>query len=135
MRLTTSAAQRVLFALFFTALISPATAQAPTLAMLTSLDKGQWEIRFRDEPGTRKLCVQSGLELIQLKHADLGCNRFVVDDTPGSVTVQYTCRGNCYGRTRIRRESASLVQIDSQGIVGGMPFDVAAEARRVGSCH
>jgi hypothetical protein len=120
---------------YFTGVLAPAVAEAPALAMLASLDKGQWEVRIRDEGASRRLCVQSGLELIQLKHADPGCNRFIVDDGPSAVTVQYTCRGNGYGRTHIRRESPSLVQIESQGIAGGMPFDVSGEARKVGTCH
>jgi hypothetical protein len=50
------------------------------------------------------------------------------------VVVQYTCRGKGYGRTHIRRETGRLVQIDSQGIAGGLPFEFSAEARRVGDC-
>jgi len=115
--------------------LSPAVAQAPSLAMLTALDDGQWELRFRDGTPTRRVCVHSGLELIQLQHTDAGCNRFVVEDGASMVTVQYTCRGNGYGRTSVRRESNSLVQIDSQGIAGGLPFQFSAEARKVGACR
>jgi hypothetical protein len=115
-------------------LLTPAAAQAPSLAMLTGLDDGKWEVRPRDGSAVRRLCVQSGLELIQLQHGQANCSRFVVEDDPKEVTVQYTCRGNGYGRTTIRRETASLVQIDSQGIAGGLPFQFSAEARRVGAC-
>ena len=115
-------------------LLTPAAAQAPSLAMLSSLDDGKWEVRPRDGSAVRRLCVQSGLELIQLQHGQGNCSRFVVDDNPKQVTVQYTCRGNGYGRTTVRRETASLVQIDSQGIAGGLPFQFSAEARRVGTC-
>lgn len=113
----------------------PATAQAPSLAMLDGLEKGQWEVRYRDGSQSGRVCLRSGQELIQLRHGSTaGCSRFVVDDAPTAVTVQYTCRGNGYGRTTVRRESASLVQIESQGIHGGMPFNFSAEARRVGTC-
>jgi len=61
-------------------------------------------------------------------------DRFVVRDTPDEVVVQYTCRGNGYGRTSIRRESNGLVQIQSQGIEGGTPFALNVEARHTGSC-
>ncbi|MBX7482395.1 hypothetical protein [Qipengyuania qiaonensis] len=115
------------------AVTSPAIAQA-SLAMLDSIDRGGWEIRFRDGSSARKVCVRTGRELIQLRHTEGGCNRFVVDDAASEVTVQYTCRGNGYGRTHIRKESASLVQIDSQGIAGGKPFQFTAEARQTGSC-
>ena len=121
--------------LYACGLLSPANAQAPSLAMLSGLDDGQWELRFRDGAPTRRVCVRSGLELIQIQHGDAGCNRFVVEDGANTVTVQYTCRGNGYGRTSVRRESNSLVQIDSQGIAGGSPFQFSAEARKVGACR
>jgi hypothetical protein len=116
-------------------LLSPAAAQAPSLAMLSGLDDGRWEVRPRDGSAVRRLCVKSGLELIQLQHGQADCSRFVVEDGPQAVTVQYTCRGNGYGRTSVRRETGSLVQIDSQGIAGGLPFQFSAEARRVGACR
>ena len=112
----------------------PGEAQAPALAMLDGLQAGQWEIRYRNGDAPRRLCLRNGRELIQLKHRDTGCNRYVVEDGASEVTVQYTCKGNGYGRTNIRRETASLVQIVSQGIASGLHFQVAAEARRTGSC-
>lgn len=113
---------------------APAVAQA-SLAMLDTLDRGGWELRYRDGGAARNICVRSGREFIQLRHGENGCNRFVVEDGKNEVTVQYTCRGNGYGRTNIRRESAALVQIDSQGIVDGRPFQFSAEARRTGACR
>ena len=112
----------------------PALAQS-SLAMLDTLERGGWEIRFRDGAAPRKICVRSGRELIQLRHSESGCNRFVVEDGNSEVTVQYTCRGNGYGRTNIRKEGSNLVQIDSQGIVDGRPFQFSAEARHTGSCR
>ena len=115
-------------------LLAPATAQGPELAMLQSLEKGSWEIRIRDDGRTSRVCLARGTELIQIQHKQSNCGRFVVEDMPGRVTVQYTCTGHGYGRTTIRREGARLVQIQSQGIQDGLPFDFTAEARRVGSC-
>ena len=122
--------------LYGAGLLTPAAAQGPSLAMLGGLQDGQWELRYRDGSDSRRLCVRSGLELIQLQHASSqGCSRFVVEDGASEVTVQYTCKGNGYGRTNIRRESASLVQIQSQGIASGLPFEFSAEARHVGACR
>lgn len=112
----------------------PALAQA-SLAMLDSLEKGGWEVRYRDGSGTKKVCLKTGRELIQLRHTDSGCNRFVVEDGSSEVTVQYTCRGNGYGRTSIRKETGALVQIDTQGIADGKPFQFSAEGRRTGACN
>ncbi len=138
MRMTTLAGVRsaaIAAGLYATGLLNPAAAQAPTLAMLAALDDGLWEVRLRDSGEVRRVCVRSGLELIQLQHGDAGCSRFVVEDGAQSVTVQYTCRGNGYGRTNVRRESSSLVQVDSQGIAGGLPFQFSAEARKIGACR
>lgn len=116
------------------ALAVPVSAQSSALAMLSGLEKGEWTITFRDETASRQICVRDGAELIQLQHTGQNCSRFVIEDNATEVTVQYTCRGNGYGRTTVRRETGALVQINSQGIVNGRPFDLSAEARRTGSC-
>jgi hypothetical protein len=116
-------------------LIWPAAAQAPELAMLDLLQKGAWTLRLRDGGAPQqRLCLRSGRELIQLRHRQRGCNRFIVEDRPDEVVVQYTCRGSGYGRTRIRRESPSLVQVETRGIAGGIPFAHTGEARHSGRC-
>lgn len=112
----------------------PVLAQGNGLAMLGTLSKGEWTIRQRGGAPDRKICVKSGAELIQLMHRESGCSQFVVEDGAARVTVQYTCPGNGYGRTSIRRETPALVQLESQGIHDGMPFQLLAEARRSGTC-
>lgn len=116
------------------ALAWPAAAQAPELAMLGQLAKGNWTLRDRADGSQRRICVRDGRELIQLRHRDGSCNRFVVEDGSSQVVVQYTCPGNGYGRTTIRRESNGLVQVSSTGIVDGAPFAYNAEARQAGAC-
>ncbi|MDE2406174.1 MAG: hypothetical protein KGM17_16000 [Sphingomonadales bacterium] len=115
---------------------APAAAQAPGLAMLDRLESGRWELREHGQSSRapETLCISSGRRLIQLRHQAVTCESYVVDDGPLDVTVQYTCRGRGYGRTHIRRESSRLVQVESQGIADGFPFDFAAEGRRVGDC-
>lgn len=114
---------------------APASGQRKSLAMLDQLDIGKWELRVRDDGNAvQRLCVNNGRRFIQLRHPEASCERFIVEDSPTEVTVQYTCRGRGYGRTQIRRETSRLVQIQSQGIVDGLPFDFSAEARRVGDC-
>lgn len=109
-------------------------ANAPELAMLDSLNKGGWTLRIRDDGSQRRICVRSGEEFVQLKHSQPGCSRFIAKDSAEEVVVQYTCRGNGYGRTSIRKESNALVQIKSQGIIDGAPFSISGEARHAGSC-
>lgn len=112
----------------------PVAAQSDGLSMLEELTKGEWTIKHRDGSPDRKICVKTGRELIQLRHKQADCSRFVVEDGANKVAVQYTCPGNGYGRTNIRKETGALVQIESQGIASGLPFQFAAEARRTGSC-
>ncbi|KQM20259.1 DUF3617 domain-containing protein [Novosphingobium sp. Leaf2] len=111
----------------------PAMGQRQTLGMLDALDRGSWELRERGGDA-RNMCLDSGRRLIQLRHAGATCNTVVVQDEADEVTVQYSCRGQGYGRTHIRRETNQLIQLDSQGIVNGVPFSVSAEGRRTGSC-
>ena len=115
--------------------VAPSTAQNASMAMFGQLERGQWELRFRDGDPSQRICLRSGTELIQLRHRGANCSRLVVEDGANQVTVQYTCRGNGYGRTSVRRESATLAQVESQGIAGGRPFQFSAEARRVGACR
>lgn len=113
----------------------PAMGQKPALGMLDLLEPGAWDLRERGAGGgVQNLCLDSGRKLIQLRHQGLPCSSVVIQDDVSEVTVQYTCRGHGYGRTHIRRESGGLIQIDSQGIVNGLPFSFAAEGRRSGSC-
>lgn len=112
----------------------PATAQAPDLAMLDSLERGSWDVRLRSGGENQRLCVQTGREFIQLRHNQSGCDRFVVQDEQDEVVVQYRCSGSGYGRTTIRREGRGLVQIKSTGFHGGRRFSIDAEARHAGRC-
>lgn len=115
-------------------LANPGQAQGPELKMLDTLTKGNWNLRIRDDGSQRSVCVRDGREFVQLQHRESGCSRFVVNDGPNAVTVQYTCRGNGYGRTSIRREGDGLVQIQTQGIHNGTPFSYSAEGRHTGRC-
>lgn len=112
----------------------PLAAQVAELAMLDTLQPGMWEIRQRSDGARRNVCIRNGRDLIQLQHRQAGCTRFVVQDDAQEVTVQYTCRGDGYGRTTIRKEGSALVQLQSQGSQGGSPFALAGEARRTGPC-
>ena len=113
---------------------APFAVSAAELGMLDSLAKGSWTLRIRDDGSEQRICVRDGRELIQLRHQQAGCSRFVVEDGPDEVVIQYTCRGNGYGRTSIRRESKGLVQLRSQGIIDGAPFAISGEGRHSGSC-
>lgn len=110
-------------------------AQGPALAMLDRLEPGLWEVLpHRPANTSAQICIDSGKKLIQIRHSRENCRRFVIEDTPGAVTVQYTCPTNGYGHTKIRFENPRLVQVETQGIDNGLPFNFSAEARRIGAC-
>lgn len=111
-----------------------AIAQGVQLAMLDRIEPGMWELKMRDGGRSERLCLEDGRRLVQLRHPQTPCRQFVAEDTASSVTVSYTCAGQGNGRTRLRFELPRLIQLESSGIANKLPFDVVAEARRVGSC-
>lgn len=114
---------------------SAVPAQAPSLAMLDRLEKGNWQLRERGTATVvQTLCIGDARRLIQLHHPRGSCSRYVIEDQADAVTVHYTCPGAGHGRTTIRSETNRLVQIDTQGIAEGRPFSQAIEARRIGTC-
>lgn len=107
---------------------------AARLALFDRVALGLWEVRMRDTGSVQRICVDDARRLIQLRHPDLACRQFVVENEANSATVQYVCSGQGTGRTHFRFESARLLQIESQGIASKTPFDFSAEARRIGDC-
>lgn len=112
----------------------PGSAAAPDLLTLGKLQDGLWDLRFRDGSPSRRLCLHDAWRLIQLQHPDLACDRLILEDKPATASVQYTCKGKGFGRTTIRRESAQLIQLETQGLAGGLPFELWGEGRRIGDC-
>lgn len=116
--------------------IEAARALPQRLAMLSTLERGGWTVRIDDggAEADRRICLRSGTEFLQIQHRGEPCRRYIMDDQPTRVVIQYSCRGGDFGRTEVRRESADLVQIRSQGTEGGRPFSIRAEGRRSGQC-
>lgn len=105
------------------------------LSSLKQLQKGAWELRYRDGTPSQRICLKTGLEFIELKHRGTRCDGYSVENAGGRVTVQYQCHASGYGRTSVRIETPALVQVTGQGIVDGLPYQFSAEARRVGDCR
>ncbi len=119
----------------FMAFSVSAPAQAPELALLNNLQKGEWTLKARgsDNDG-QKVCLGDPGVLLQIKHSGVVCSRYVIQDTPNSIRVSYKCGSSDHGVTTIKRESSGLVQIQSQGIEGNAPFSFSVEGRRTGTC-
>ena len=114
---------------------APAAGQRQSLVMLDRMEPGQWELVARDGSRAReRVCLRDGRRLVQWRHPASACDRLIVEDSSTEVTVQYTCRGQGFGRTTIRMETSRLIQMQTQGIAGGLPFDYVAEGRYIGPC-
>ncbi len=113
---------------------APSTPSVPIKA-LSTVQPGLWDIRSRDNPdANRSFCMADAKILLQLRHPNNVCTRFVISDEADEATVQYSCAASGNGRTTVRVETPRLVQIDTQGIADQSPFAFSAEARRVGNC-
>ena len=110
-------------------------AAAPTLQAMRAVAPGNWSLR---SPGSaeaaRDSCVTDTAILFRLRLRTAQCSRFVIDDTPRIATVHYTCPGAGHVRTTIHVDTPRALRIESEGIIDGMPFADAFEARRIGSC-
>jgi len=114
---------------------APVDGQRQSLVMLDRIQAGQWELAARDGSRAReRVCLRDGRRLIQWRHPASTCEQLIVEDSATEVTVQYTCRGQGFGRTSIRMETSRLFQMQTQGIANGLPFDFAAEGRYIGPC-
>lgn len=110
-------------------------AEAPPLTALAQLQPGKWTLTSRDSAfSSRSVCIGDPRVLIQIRQPLNSCNRFVVANDPRRAVVSYTCPGAGNGLTTIRVETPRLAQIETQGVAGGILFDLAIEARRTGDC-
>jgi hypothetical protein len=116
----------------------PASAQPEAkLTALSHLEPGLWEIRELGNPDAvpQSICVADPGLLMQVKHGTSACSRVIIANAQDSATVHYTCPSNGFGDTSIRVETPRLAKIDTQGLVGNVPFAYRAEARRLGACE
>lgn len=117
---------------------SVAHAQQIPSRLLSSLDSGMWDLRAIGSGPSRaakaRICVGPKQRLAQIQHGDASCSHRVISEQRNRVTISYSCQGQGQGLTTIRRETNGLVQISSQGIRNGSPFNFTVEGRRVGGC-
>ncbi len=126
------------------ALVAAAAVAAPAVSQrarevnaLAKLQQGLWQFRVigGGASAPAPVCIGDPAVLAQLQHRSTPCSRLVVAQDGEGATVHYTCPAGGYGQTSLRVETPRLVQIDTQGISGNVPFAYRAEARLVGSCR
>jgi hypothetical protein len=106
--------------------------------LFDSIEHGLWQLRPASGSGStipvNQYCMGTPERLVQLRHSGADCSQNIIRATANSITVSYSCRGQGQGITTIRRETSRLIQIQSQGIWNGSPFNFTAEGRRTGTC-
>lgn len=111
-----------------------ATAQRhPALTALGGVELGQWQLKSPDGR-IRKMCVNARWMLLQPMHGTAQCEHFVMENTPRSATIRYTCPSHGHGRTTLAVETPRLVSIETSGVADGAPFSEQFEGRKIGSC-
>jgi len=114
---------------------APAQAPAQPPAALALLETGLWELRDLEASAPpARLCISDLRQLLQPVQPEPLCKHFIAEDGGGRTAVAYDCAARGRGRTSLRVETPRLLQIDSQGVVDGRPFDMRYEARRLGTC-
>ena len=106
----------------------------PALTALNGIELGLWRLKEADG-GTRQLCIANRWAVLQLMHGSTQCQHFVMENTPRSATIRYTCPSHGHGRTTIAVETPRVMRIDTQGVADGAPFAAQYQARRVGACN
>ncbi len=111
------------------------SAEPPVPTALATLQPGQWQLRSLDGSAPVKtLCLGDPRILLQLRHGNLPCNKFVITNNATQAVVNYSCAGVGNGRTSVRVETPRVIQIESQGIADKAPFELVYEGRRIGQC-
>ena len=117
------------------AVLAQPVAAPQVLSALALIQPGQWSLHAHDRPSdNRSICVGDARALLQVRHGEAMCSRFVIASDARTATVHYTCPGSGHGRTTIRVESPHIIQIETQGIINNEPFALSWEGRRTGDC-
>lgn len=116
------------------ALAAAAPANGPLVA-LARIEQGRWQIKTVGVDAPPHIaCLTDMSVLIQYGHGAAQCQRQVVVNAYDVATVHYVCPGAGHGETSIKVATPRAFNLDTQGILGGAPFDEQYEAKRLGAC-
>lgn len=110
---------------------------SPTASLIAidAIEPGLWQLReLGSTAAPRPMCVIDPATLLQIEHGQARCTHLVLNDSARSGTISYTCPGTGNGRTTLRLESSREFRLETQGIMGGAPFDKVYQAHRMGAC-
>lgn len=112
------------------ALVGPAT-----LTAFARIEPGQWQLKPLDsDRPSRALCITDPRPLVQFGHGSARCTHTVLVNDANVATVSYVCPGAGHGQTTVKVATQRNFNLETQGILGGAPFDESYEARRIGDC-
>ena len=100
--------------------------------ILNFMSDGQWTLKPVGRSGVeaRALCIGGAVApLAQIEHRGQSCRITTQEIGPREVAFSYDCGAGNNGYTRVRAETNKLVQVDTQGFKGNMPFHNRYEAR------
>ncbi len=100
--------------------------------ILSFMADGQWSLKSVGRSGAeaRSLCLGNAVAPIaQIEHRGQTCRITTQEISPREVAFSYDCGAGNNGYTRVRAETNKLVQVDTQGFKGNMPFHNRYEAR------
>lgn len=116
--------------------VSARAAEKDGVTALARIQRGMWELRERGSNAQpRRICLSDPNVLVQLRHSGQACSRYILDNKADRATFHYSCAAAGNGRTTIRMETPRLVQIETQGILNGSPFESRFEGRFTGPCR
>ena len=105
-------------------------AAAPSV--LAGVNGGLWEVSGQGAPV--RLCLADPLLLAAYEHRSTRCTRSVIRSDGQSAVVSYSCSGGGFGHSELSVLTPRSLQIDTQGILGGEPYNYVLDARRLGDC-
>ncbi len=99
--------------------------------MMGFLSDGKWVLKSAGRGAdSRDMCLGStSAPLAQIEHSGQSCRITTQEISPREVAFNYDCGAGNNGYTRVRAETNKLVQVDTQGFKGNMPFHNRYEAR------
>lgn len=120
--------------LFLTFVLAMPAVAAPSLRALSNWQPGQWQSKGSGGQAPVSMCLQSPDLLLLAGRANASCRFSTIEDATNAAVVTYQCSEGRQGRTELRRDTAELYTINTQGLEGGRPFAGRTEWKRLGSC-
>ena len=95
---------------------------------------GEWEIAKNAASRGERICLPDPALLTQWEHRAKRCTRTIVNPSPDSAEVHYSCAGGDFGTSRVQVLTPRSIRVNIQGIADGLPFGYVIHARRIGNC-